>query len=284
VDPDWVGLPELALAQDVDGSWEGSIRTTGLCLLALVEAKVGHEGRRLHLAVRRGLDYLVKAQDAEGCIGPDGDAYGHALATLALLQDRRVAKSAMFEEPTLRAIRYLANSGPRRDSSDYWSVLALRSAKRSGLEVDDAAFERAWERIDPDADHAFVPVSPEARAGAEFFCRIFVTGEDPRRSEVLQSLADRLAADPPDLSPGKLEPGKLFFGGQALCQMGGRTWDSWAEAVRGPLRELRRTRPLEGAWRRPDYAPGVLTQLQSDALFLLYIRLYFCGYSGFLMR
>ena len=163
------------------GQAVNDVGLTGLALLAFLGA--GHTARTSDyaLTVKKGLQFLTSAQDAEGCIGPRTSQqfiYGHAVASLALLEAYGMTRSPLLEQPCQKALDFIATSrnpyfawrygvkpGDNDTSITVWMVMALRSAvtsNRADLEagrpatfqVDVAAFDgaRAWldKMTDPD--------------------------------------------------------------------------------------------------------------------------------------
>ncbi|MBN2490815.1 MAG: hypothetical protein JXQ29_08205 [Planctomycetes bacterium] len=109
------GLRWLAARQQVDGSFAAGapetadgmrVGTTGLALLALLGQGVAGAERE---AVERGLEYLIKRQQADGLFGGAGEANGarllnHALATQAVLEAVLMGVGRVPEEAVDKAI------------------------------------------------------------------------------------------------------------------------------------------------------------------------------------
>ncbi len=117
-------------------------------------------------AARRGLDWLVRSQDAEGAVGdPAGPKflYGHALATLALCEGFLWSGDARYRAAARKAVRLLESArspvggwryGLRDGEADTsvtgWAVAACRAADRIGIAPDPACASaaRRWiERV-----------------------------------------------------------------------------------------------------------------------------------------
>jgi len=190
------GLKWLARHQDADGSWKttrylGECRqvpkyakgedcrpnpghddydggNTGLALLAFLGAGYSHlskdsyDGICFGDVVRRGLQWMLAQQDAEGCVGgrkADKYMYNHALSALALSEAYGLTASALFKDQAQRAIdftaaaqnpgkgwRYGYRPGDNDSSVTGWAVMALKSAEISGLSFPRSGYDgtRAW--------------------------------------------------------------------------------------------------------------------------------------------
>jgi hypothetical protein len=168
----------LAKRQEADGSWPSGADypgyregVTGLALLAFLgDGHSVHRGNH-RATVARGIAWLRSRQGEDGRIGDPDFArpmYGHAIATLALLeawaldyelrQDRR-----SLQREIGRAVRFIlaaqkADGGwryrPRAGAEDrsagdasvtIWQLLALELARDGGFEVPGEAIVRARE-------------------------------------------------------------------------------------------------------------------------------------------
>src|SRR6185295_15657099 len=181
----------LARHQNPDGGWSASgfafccdrgscsgagdpafdTGVTGLSLLAFLGAGYSQLSkdqlidkqdlrRELHpgAVVKKGLQWLLARQDAEGCIGPPGPRflYNHAIATLALCEAYGMTAAQPLHEPAQKAVdflvaaqnpgagwRYGVRGGESDTSVTAWAVMALKSAELSGLTFPQSAYEGA---------------------------------------------------------------------------------------------------------------------------------------------
>lgn len=164
------------------GAAEHDVGVTGLALLAFLGAGYGPRGQHPYVeTVRRGLLYLKRVQDAEGCFGPrDGRhwIYDHGAATWAMVEAAGMTESrpwlgaaqrgldliAMSRNP-YSAWRYGVKPGDNDTSVCGWMLMPISLARtlnadrlRRGLEpafvIDEEAFDgaKAWlDKItDPD--------------------------------------------------------------------------------------------------------------------------------------
>ncbi|MHC5079449.1 MAG: VIT domain-containing protein, partial [Planctomycetota bacterium] len=141
---------------------------SGLALMAFLCA--GEERcRNASLPILRGIDYLIRIQDAEGCIGPRNASghwiYGHAVCTQALARAARVFPRPKIQKALERASaflidcqnpylgwRYGKRTGENDTSVTGWCAEALFEARISGVTVDASVFKGALNWLDKITD------------------------------------------------------------------------------------------------------------------------------------
>ncbi|MCS7048171.1 MAG: terpene cyclase/mutase family protein [Verrucomicrobiae bacterium] len=145
--------------QQPTGFWSDNTALQALPLLALLSA-----GEVRHPAAERGLNELLRRQDAEGAFISGGAMmYGHAIATLTLAESLgMVGDEATVRAALERAVRLVVRAqavgkGPFHEggwryqptsadsdlSVTVWQVLALRAAAEAGVAVPASAMEQA---------------------------------------------------------------------------------------------------------------------------------------------
>jgi len=298
------GLAYLASVQQRDGAWGRSqardekygqiaVGKTGLVLLAFLGAGHTHRsGSEYQAVVQRAVAYLTGLQDtASGHFG-DAEAYGHGIATYALAECL-----AMTGDPALRAhvelaVRtILAQQNTERDprlaggwnyfypdgrqydrwprtAITAWQVMALESARLSGLSVPDEAFAAAerflvharddvaghWRyNHDTTRYYATLPASTPAGMFALSLLGADLTGSDfdDLRRFVLERKPNgyRYVDDDQFVRRGT---GNLYFwyyGTLAMFRAGGASWASWNEAMK---RTLLPAQAADGSWQPID--------------------------------
>lgn len=285
------GLAYLASIQHRSGAWgrpevrvqkyfQVAVGKTGLCLLALLGAghAPGTEARHAD-AARRAVDFLLSVQDAgTGHFGYTS-SYGHGIAAYALAECLAITGDERLREPVRRAVAAIlakqhaeggrtgggwgyyypdgrtVDSWPRV-SVTAWQVMALESARLSGLEVPDEAFARAkaflegsydrrgWFRYSHDparlnSGYATLPGSTPAALFALSLLGEDVAGE--RWSEAADFVSERA----PDGYRCRSEDafvfraeGNLYFwyyATLALFRHGGARWQRWNTALKETL-------------------------------------------------
>jgi hypothetical protein len=168
------GIAFLLTKQRDDGAISDGQNDTALTSLAIMSlASIGTSPAQLDdrgKAMGRAMDYVLgdKVQDEQGYFGSHDNSrmYGHGITTLMLTemhgmgvnsaQDARIAAAAQRAIELILAAqdhpksplhrggwRYTPDAIDADLSVSIWQLMALRSAKNDGLEVPQAAIERA---------------------------------------------------------------------------------------------------------------------------------------------
>ncbi|HVT28458.1 MAG TPA: squalene--hopene cyclase [Lacipirellulaceae bacterium] len=177
-------LSWLAAAQSADGRWSanqfgagqeqmvlgqsrggaGRNADTGvsaLALLAFLGAGHSHLQGEYRDTVRRGLDFLLRSQAADGSLFGDATLYAqmycHSMATFALAEDEAITGDRRLEPAVTRAVNFSLAAqdtsgggwryrpGDSGDTSQMgWQLMALASAKRAGINIP----HQTWNRVD----------------------------------------------------------------------------------------------------------------------------------------
>lgn len=221
------GLEWLASIQQPDGSWDsGSIRSTGLALLAFLgNGETATSGPHA-ASVRRGVDWLLARQRATGLIGdpkaPDHAA--HAIAATALLEARLMAGDEDLRSAVDAAVAFStksqASSGGWDAAADAWQAQLLRLALAGGDRSVIPALNALRDSVQGRSD----------AAGA--VARLF-SHPHPTRSLAEAVSVGELPSDPASISTLDLEAWR--HAAVARRQSSG---DGWADWSRGFLLRL----------------------------------------------
>ncbi len=332
------GLDYLARIQQRAGNWgkldgfdnkygQVAVGKTGLALLAFLGAGNTQSSNTRHSAVvARAVDALIALQDpGTGHFGRS-DAYSHGIATYALAEDLAMTGDARVRaalEPALRHILAEQNTAedPRlsggwsyyfpdghvfdrwpRTAISAWQVMALESARLSGLTVPDATFEAARRFLenarnpeqgnwlynhDPqrlNSDYSTLPASTPAAMFA-----LALLGDDlasqeyaPARAYVLTRAPSgyRFTSEDDFVARGT---GNLYFwyyGTLAMFRAGGADWTRWNEAMK---RTLLPAQARDGSWEPIDPYARYAQDSASDksytsALCVLSLEVYYRYY------
>lgn len=156
------GQEQMVLGQDRGGA--GRNADTGisaLALLAFLGAGHSHMQGEYRDTVRRGVDFLLRSQAADGSLFGDSTLYAqmycHSMATFALAEAQAMSGDRRLEPAVTKAVNYslaAQNTGTGGwryrpgDSGDTsqmgWQIMSLASAKRAGIRVPD----QTWNRVD----------------------------------------------------------------------------------------------------------------------------------------
>ncbi len=287
------GLSTLAAMQGADGAWEGgrfgkNVAITSLACLALM-ADGNLPGRGEYgEAVERGLDFVLDNCTESGLIaaeGAHGPMYGHGFAALFLGEvygmtagGSESARSARLHEALVRAVRLIERTqndegGWRYNPVPYdadvsvtiCQVMALRSARQAGIEVDKAVIDRAVEYArrcqNPDGGFRYQADSgssawPRSAAGVAtlFYAGVY---EDNAINSGLSYL-ERTAM------PGNIQGSRAhysygqYYAVQAMYLAGGEHWGRWWPAVRKQLIDEQAT---DGTWDDRTAGPAYGTAM-----------------------
>jgi len=256
---------------DGAGGSLNDVGVTGLALLAFLGADYTDRGAHPFVKhVRAGLRYLMMVQEEDGCIGSRAShsfMYSHAIGTLALCEAYWMTRNPRYKKPAQDALnfisaarnpylawRYMPRGGENDTSVTGWCVMAMKSGKYAGLEVDPDAFDGARLWIDKMTDPNFgqvgysspggAPARPEGKqdrfppeksqsmTAVGILTRIFL-GEDPRTSDMIRKGADLCVELPPKWNPddGSIDMYYWYYGTLAIFQVGGTPWRKWNEAM-----------------------------------------------------
>ncbi len=281
---------------DVDEKY-GEVRVgkTALCLLAflgagnlppqdLTPSTTNNDdlGKGLYASnVTRALRYLLSTQDEESGHFGRSTAYSHGITTYALAECYALTKIASLTKPLQHAVDWIVEqqnvAGPKdslggwgyyspflrpedryaRASVTSWQVMALESARRSGIDVPERSLELAkgflLSMFDDRYGYFLYTKEPQrlrmtwrtlpASTPASVFC-LLLLGQDPEDERVeagLRYTTDRRieryarASDDDFVQRGAGNPYFWYYGTLACFFRGGEAWRLWNEKLRVEL-------------------------------------------------
>jgi hypothetical protein len=287
------GLGYLAKIQNADGSWGNRddfdakygyvyVGKTALCLLAFLGAGHTPASRTEHSAVvSKALGHLLGLQDPDTGAFGSSSCYGHGIATYALAECFGLTKDPELRRPLEDALQWiLQHQGPRRDKrnrggwgyfspglrpeDDYarvsvsaWMIMALESARLSGVELPPEALVRAREYLEQsfDAENGWFrynhkpsrlqsawPTLPASTPAGAFCLQLLGAGPDDRM--VRAGLDYTIERRPDDYRRYDDEEfvlrgqGNVYFwyyGSLACFVAGGQAWEQWNARLREVL-------------------------------------------------
>jgi len=241
------------------------------------------------------------------------EAYGMTESPLL----RRPAQKALDQISAARnpyfAWRYGTRPGDNDTSVTGWMMMALKSAKlinasarERGLDpllaFDEEAFDgvRSWlDRVtDPDTgrvgylERGSLPARPKAMLDAfpadrsesmtavGVLARIFI-GEDPKQSRLVQRGAALCGARLPlwDETTGDIDMYYWYYATLALHQVGGSSWRTWNEAMKGAILDHQRGDTdfcgFRGSWDPKGPWGGDGGRVYATALMALCLEVYY---------
>ena len=156
------GQEQMVLGQDRGGAGRNAdTGVSALALLAFLGAGHSHVQGEYRDTVRRGIDFLLRSQAADGSLFGDSTLYAqmycHSMSTFALAEAEAMSGDRRLDPAVIKAVNFslaAQNTGTGGwryrpgDSGDTsqmgWQIMSLASAKRAGIRVPD----QTWNRID----------------------------------------------------------------------------------------------------------------------------------------
>ncbi len=308
-----VALDWLARHQSADGRWSSrefdddcgqcrgkastdvDVALTGLATLCFLGADYTHAKESEHrLVVQRAVDYLLSVQSKTGDLRAGETMYSHGIASIVLCEAYGMTGDASLREPAQRAIDFISRSrhraqggwryepGMAGDTSVLgWQVMALASAKRVGLIVDDEVFAtaKAWldraSRRQAPGLYSYQPGMPHTRsmtAEGMFVQQLLGRARDePRMAQSAAFLVRKL----PDWSQGA-NTYLWYYATLALFQHQGDAWRQWNEALTVELLGRQRDDGLaSGSWDPADRWSHIGGRVYQTALCTLSLEVYY---------
>ena len=235
--------------------------------------------------VKKGLQWLLSRQDAEGAVGARGSKfmYNHAIATLALSEAYGLTASAVLQAPAQAALdflaaarnpgagwRYAVRGGENDTSVTGWAVMALKSAELSGLTFPRAAATDAVAWIEKATEPGPSPRVGYTQAGSG---KVYIPGRNEqfddhptmsavgllsriliRKDRRDAGLAAALVADLPVWKENRIDFYAWYYSSLALFQFDGPAgpcWKKWSQPAKDTLvlqQKLAKSGCENGSW------------------------------------
>lgn len=265
-------LKWLAAHQSRGGAWDGNdfddkcgqcggstdipadAALTGLTLLCFMGADHTHaKDGPFRENIERGLKWLLARQKPNGDLRGNETMYSHGIATIALSEAYAMTGDPKLAEPVRQAAAFIFAArntqvgGWRYEPGDAgdtsvlgWQVMALKSAKLSGIDVPDEAFENArqWlarvSRRSRPGQYCYQPgrrPTPAMTAEGMFVQQLLGKRRD---DELMRASAEYLLASLPDWDQ---QPNTYYwyYATLALFQHGGDEWQRWNASIKRVL-------------------------------------------------
>jgi len=274
-------LQWLARHQEADGSWKidrfggaGGHDVAATSLAALAFLAWGTDpaaGDEFGKAAGRALDWLLERTTENGDLrkqadGRSGNMYDQGMAGIALAEAFALTGDERFRVPAQRAIDYIVAAqnkgdggwryqpGEGGDMSVFgWQVMAITSARSSGLVVPEETFVRARSWLDHvgggehGGQYGYQDKSPKPAMVAEgMFCCQLIGRDDPAQLESAGFLSGHLPRE------NERDFYYWYYGALALYQHGGPVWEEWNTRLRPILLDSQRRDGEEGGSWDPN--------------------------------
>ncbi len=251
---------------------EARAGATALALLPLLGNGQTHRTGTYKKEVQAGLEYLMKRAKRSGrgisFLEPGGTMYSHGLASIVFCEAYAMTKDpvlAPFAQGTVWFIedaqdpigggwRYRPRE--RGDTSAVgWQLMALKSGKITGLDINPRTYKRAERFLDSvsSSGGAFYgymdpPRRPlaDARTAVGLLCRMYM-GWDNDSPGIVDGVK-LMAEEGPDTSTGP-DMYYNYYATQVMKHMGGRSWNDWNVKMRDHLvRTQEKNGAAAGSW------------------------------------
>ena len=229
---------------------------TGLALVSFLGTGQTHKEGKYRKTIAKGIEWLVKQQDADGNLAGkcERPMRAHAVATFALCSALGITKDADLEKAAQKAVEHIIQSQDRatggwRDSKDTasdivdfgWQLVALKSAERAGLKVSPDVWQNAkkWLGTVSKGEHHGLYASrpsdaptPLATAAGMLCSQYLGVGRgDPAMQESAKYVAD-------NRHEGKKQDAEYrYLATFALRTYAGEDWLAWNRSLRQFLTE-----------------------------------------------
>ena len=291
------GRETMTLGQNRSGAGaRAESAMTGLGLLALLGSGNTHREGLYADNVRRGLNYLIGMQAADGNLGGQAGTnavmYSHGIATFALSEDyamthdqrlERSLRSAIgytvaAQNPSTGGWRYLAHESG--DTSQLgWQLMALESAELAGIAIPETTRNGAVRFLGSVASGAngglasYRPYEAPSRAmtAEALACRQFAgTSRDSAANEASNYLLGELP------NRERVNLYYWYYGTLAMYQLGGERWQQWNKALQAALLDDQIGEgDLAGSWDPKCIWGGYGGRVYSTAMSALCLEIYY---------
>ena len=152
----------LKMTQLPDGSWPANkVAMTGLCILTfLAHGDKPGESEEFGETIQKAMEYLLSVQNSDGQYVPNGNGYGHAIATYAMCEAYGMTMNPNVRESADRALQVIIDGQNPAGGWDYigswkthsdrndtsvmgWCSQALKAAMMADFYHDPEGLERA---------------------------------------------------------------------------------------------------------------------------------------------
>ena len=270
---------------------------TGLALLSFLAS--GHTHRRgpYRDNVRRGLEYLLRAQGRDGNLAgratPFARMYCHAMATFAVSEAYGMTNDRRLKQPVLRAIGYTLSiqdsSGggfryKRGDTGDTsqigWQLMALKSAELAGIPMPAKTRNgiiRYLQSVCSGSHGGLASYRPTQRITRPMTAEALVCWQFlglPRDHPAGNEAGDYLLGELP--GEGRVNLYYWYYATLGMYQLQGIHWQRWNDALRRELvARQRKTGPMAGSWDPDTVWGGYGGRVYSTALATLSLEVYY---------
>jgi hypothetical protein len=275
----------LAYHQESDGHWDAKkfgsnektdTAVTSLAMLAFLGAGNSEKVGDYKDTVQRGVAWLKSKQAASGLIFDTTDAGGHrgegypgAMATMAIAEAAAMGNLAGTRDSAQRAVNYCTEVHQAGEGSDKlgwryhpkmegdtsvtgWFMMALKSAKIAGLQVNHAAFDGAIKYLDSvehkaaGGDPGYAPAStywytvkdahePHRLTAIGCLCRQYLGWKRDDLQASVEGFVAKGGVPTWGGNGGGVDLYYWYYGSLCTFQQGGDVWKKWNAGLTSAL-------------------------------------------------
>jgi hypothetical protein len=302
------GREEMTLGQNRGGAGQGAdTGVTALALLAFLGAGHSHVEGAYQDNVRRGIDFLLRSQAADGSLFGDATLYAqmycHSMATFALTEAMAVTGDRRLEGAATKAVNYSlaaqnATTGGWRyrpgDTGDTsqlgWQIMALASAQRAGIRIPDRSWNgvgRFLRTVERGANGGLASYRPDSPASTSMtaealYCRLVL--QEMYGTQLMESAAteatSQLLASPPSI-----ERTNLYYWYYATLALHHRqqandaakaAWRTWNDAMTSALTKTQLSSGDNvGSWESNTIWGGYGGRVYTTAMATMCLEVYY---------
>jgi hypothetical protein len=292
------GKETNALGRDRQGAGSHSDSAmTGLALLAFLASGHTHLDGPYRDDVRRGLEYLVHTQAADGNLAgqaaPFEFMYCHAMAACALSEAYGMTHDARLREPVSKAVGYTLRAqdpvgggwrykpGDAGDTSQLgWQLMTLKSAELAGIPIPDSTRQGVIRYLQSVASGTYggrASYRPGEQTTRSMTAEAMVCWQFlglSRQNPACNEAGDFLLADLP--GDGNSNLYYWYYATLAMYQLQGVHWERWNDALREAVvsRQVKEG-PQAGSWDTSDLWGGYGGRIYTTALATLTLEVYY---------
>ena len=270
---------------------------TGLSLLAFLASGHTHLDGPYHEDVRRGLEYLMRIQAADGNLAgqaaPFEFMYSHAMASCALSEAYGMTHDERLREPVRRAVGYTLKAqdpvgggwryrpGDAGDTSQLgWQLMTLKSAELAGIPIPDNARQgiiRYLRSVSSGKYGGRASYRPSEQTSRTMTAEALVCWQFlglPRQNPACDEAGDFLLDELP--GDGQSNLYYWYYATLGMYQLQGDHWQRWNAALRDVLvRRQEKDGPQAGSWNTDDLWGGHGSRVYTTALATLTLEVYY---------
>ena len=279
---------------------EARAGATALAILPLLGSGHTHQTGEYKQAVRYGLEFLMKRAKRSGrgisYLEPGGVMYSHGLVSIVFCEAYAMTKDPMLapyaqgtvwfiedaQDPIGGGWRYRPRE-PGDTSAVGWQLMALKSGKITGLNINPRTYKRAEKFLDSvssDYGAFYGYMDPprgkpaDARTAVGLLCRMYM-GWDKN----VPGLVDGVAAIS-DRGPAQGNSANMYYNyyaTQVIKHVGGRKWTDWNVKMRNFLVKTQsKEGNSAGSWHfGNDHASSAGGRLYNTSLACMTLEIYY---------